>query len=64
MEMIPIFDHRTIVGYAKTEKQATRLLSKTLQTIPPGWEIDVRRRDNRIAKITGLPDGFVYCVRP
>ncbi len=57
----PIFDHRIIVGYAKTSQQAQKVLKGLLQNIPKGWVIDVRQRD---ISIIDLPAGFVYSIHP
>lgn len=57
----PIYDHRRIVGYATTPKQAERLLRGMLQHIPEGWRITVRERDT---SIIDLPPGFIYSVHP
>jgi len=57
----PIFDHQTIVGYAKTSQQAQKFLKGLLQNIPKGWVIDVRQRDT---SIIDLPAGFVYSIHP
>lgn len=59
--MKPIYDHRRLVGYAKTSKQAERVLRKMLQHIPPGWKISVKERD---CSVVDLPPGFVYSVHP
>lgn len=59
--MTPIYDNRTIVGYAKTPKQAVRVLNKLLQTVPPKWKITVKERDT---SIIDLPAGFVYSIHP
>lgn len=59
--MLPIFNHRQIVGHAKTATQAKRIIADALQTIPKGWKITVRMRDTSIIK---LPAGWVYSVHP
>lgn len=59
--MLPIYDHREIVGYAKTINQAKRILKNKLQTIPKGWVINVWERNT---EIVDLPKGFVYSVSP
>ncbi len=59
--MLPIYDNRSLVGYAKSEEQARKLLVKTLQNIPRGWKITVKQRDNTIID---LPPGFIYSVHP
>lgn len=57
----PIFNHRTIVGYAKTPQQAQKALKGLLQNIPKDWVVDVRQRDT---SIIDLPAGFVYSIHP
>lgn len=57
----PIFNHRTIVGYAKTPQQAQKVLKELLENIPKGWVIDVQQRDT---SIIDLPAGFVYSIHP
>lgn len=59
--MTPIYDNRTIVGYAETPKQAVRVLKRLLQTVPPNWKITVKERDTAIID---LPAGFIYSVHP
>jgi hypothetical protein len=59
--MTPIFDHRTIVGYAKSEKHAKRIVKGLLQHVPKGWKISVRLRD---CSVIDLPHGFIYSVHP
>lgn len=58
----PIFNHRTIIGYATNAKQAKMLLNKMLKgSINTGWKITVRERDT---SIIDLPAGFVYSIHP
>lgn len=58
----PIFNHRTIIGYATNAKQAEMLLNKMLKgSINTGWKITVRERDT---SIIDLPAGFVYSIHP
>ena len=59
--MKPIFDHRSVVGYARNEKQAKKIIKDRLQSIPKGWKVSVRFRD---CSIIDLPPGFVYSVHP
>lgn len=59
--MTPIYDHRTIVGYARNIKHAQKILESMIQNIPKGWIISVRERDT---SIIDLPPGFVYSVHP
>lgn len=61
MKKQPIYDHRTVVGYAKTPKQAEKLLREMLQHTPKGWRVTVRERDT---SIIDLPPGFIYSVHP
>ena len=58
---LPIYDHRQVIGFASTAKQAARQVRSLLQNIPAGWRVTARRRD---VEITGLPDGWVYSVHP
>lgn len=57
----PIFDNRTIIGYAKTAKQAERIVKSLLQTVPLGWKVTVRARNT---DIVNLPAGWIYSVHP
>ncbi len=59
--MYPIYDNRTIVGYASTKKQAEKTVKNLLQTIPKGWKVSARMRDT---SIIDLPSGWVYSVHP
>jgi hypothetical protein len=59
--MKPIFDHRTIVGYAKSPKQAKKIIEGLLQTIPKGWKVTVMERNT---SIVDLPASWVYSVHP
>jgi len=61
MKKQPIYDHRTVVGYASTPKAAQKVLRGALQHIPKGWKITVRERDT---SIIDLPPGFIYSVHP
>lgn len=59
--MLPIYDHRTIIGHAKTQTQAKKLILSKLQTIPKGWKVSVKPRNT---DIIDLPVGWVYSVHP
>jgi hypothetical protein len=59
--MTPIYDNRMIIGYAKTQTQAKRLVLSKLQFIPKGWTVSVKARDT---SIIDLPSGWVYSVHP
>lgn len=59
--MQPIYNHRAIVGYARTAKQVERIVKGLLQTIPAGWRITVRERDT---SLIDLPAGWVYSIHP
>lgn len=56
--MKPIYNHREIVGHAKTAKQAKRVIMRTL-TVDKGFDVTVWERNT---ELTGLPAGFVYAV--
>jgi hypothetical protein len=60
-QLIPIFDNRTQIGAASSEKQAEKFLRRTLD-IHPMFQIKVWRRSNLIGDILQLPDGFVYAI--
>lgn len=59
--MMPIYDNRMIIGYAKTQAQAKKLILSKLQTIPKGWTVSVKPRNT---DIIDLPNGWVYSVHP
>lgn len=59
--MQPIYDHRQIIGYATTAKQAQKIVRNLLQTIPAGWKVTIKQRDTSIIE---LPAGWVYSVHP
>jgi hypothetical protein len=57
----PIYDNRTIVGYASTTKQAEKIIRGLLQNIPKGWKVTAKMRNT---SIIDLPEGWVYSVHP
>ena len=57
----PIYNNRTVVGHAATEKQAKRILGRML-SITPGFTVSVWMRPDHICEITGLPKGWVYAL--
>ena len=59
--MKPIYDNRIIVGYAKTAKQAQKIVESLLQNIPKGWTVKIAERNTAIID---LPAGFIYSVSP
>lgn len=59
--MTPIYDNRLIIGYAKTQAQAKKLVLSKLQSIPKGWTVSVKTRNT---EIIDLPVGWVYSVHP
>ncbi len=59
--MKPIFDHRTIIGYAKSSKQAQKIIVGLYQSIPRGWKVSVVERDT---SIIDLPSGFIFSIHP
>lgn len=54
----PIFEHRQIIGYASTVKQAERVIRKTL-TIHPRATLRVFQRNT---ELIDLPAGFVFSI--
>lgn len=59
--LTPIFNNRTQIGTAASEKQAERFLRQTLG-IHPMFQIKVWRRSNLIGDLLQLPDGYVYSI--
>ena len=59
--MKPVYDNRMIIGYAKTQAQAKKLVLSKLQSIPKGWTVSVKPRNT---DIIDLPSGWVYSVHP
>jgi len=58
--MTPIWNHRELVGHARNQAHAQKILRGIL-SINPGWKITVRERDT---DLIDLPAGFVYSVHP
>jgi hypothetical protein len=56
--MQAIYNHREIIGYARTTKQAERIIKRTMQ-ITKGFKVRVWDRNT---ELTGLPAGFVFDV--
>lgn len=61
MSKMPIYDHRVIVGYASSSKQAEKIVKGLLQTMPKGWRVSVKQRNTALID---LPAGWVYSVHP
>ena len=59
--MMPIYDHRHVIGHAKTAAQAARIVRSLLQHVPAGWRVTVRQRDT---SIIDLPAGWVFSIHP
>jgi hypothetical protein len=55
---MPIWDHRMIVGYARTRKQAEKILKKEMN-IHPLFNLKVFKRDT---DLIDLPAGWVYAI--
>ena len=58
--MKPIFNHRELLGYARTKKQAEKIV-RNLVNVNNGWKVTVSDRDTRIID---LPEGYVYSIHP
>lgn len=54
----PIFDHRTIIGYANNLQHARKVISKLID-VNPRSTLHVWHRNT---EITDLPAGFVYAI--
>lgn len=59
--MTPIYDNRELVGYAKNEISARRLLAKKLN-VTTGFEIHVWRRSAFTCELLDVPPGFTYDI--
>ena len=57
----PMWNHRELIGYARNEKQAERIIRSKMQNIIKGWKVAIRLRDT---EIIDLPAGFVFSVHP
>lgn len=55
---MPIWDHRMIVGYARSKKQAEKILKKEMN-IHPLFNLKVFKRDT---EVVDLPAGWVYTI--
>lgn len=60
--MLPIFNNRQIIGYAKNEKQAEKIVRKLLSPIPRGFLLTVWKRPKHLQEILGMPEGFIYSI--
>jgi hypothetical protein len=58
---LPVWDHRTLLGSARSAAQAERLVRSRLQSIPRGWVVSAWSRDT---SIIDLPAGWVFSVHP
>jgi hypothetical protein len=58
---IPIYDNRTVIGYATNISSAIRFIRKTIN-VHPQFRVNVWRRTGAMQDILNLPDGFVYCI--
>jgi len=56
---LPVYDHRLIIGYAKSAQAAQRLARQAHQGIPSGFQVVARRRDT---SIIDLPEGWIYSI--
>jgi hypothetical protein len=59
----PIFNHREIVGYASSAKQAERIIRSKLQAIPDCFQVIVKERSELMREMLNSPEGFIYSVR-
>lgn len=64
MKIQPVWNNRELVGYAKSEKSAEKLIRSKLQTVPKGWKITAKTRDSFMVEFCGLSAGFVYSIHP
>lgn len=59
--MIPVMDHRTPIGHARTPKGAERIIRRTVD-IPPRARLQVWQRPAHLCDILGMPPAWVYSV--
>jgi hypothetical protein len=58
---IPIYENRTVIGYANNIASAVRFIRKTVN-VHPLFRVNVWRRTDAMQDILNLPDGFVYSI--
>lgn len=59
----PIFNHRTIVGYASNAEQAKRVIKKQLQAIPDNFDVIVKERSELMCDMLKSPPGYIYSIK-
>ena len=59
----PIFNYRTIVGYASNAEQAKRVIKKQLQAIPDNFDVIVEERSELMREMLNSPLGYVYSIK-
>lgn len=59
----PIFNHRTIIGYASNAKQARQIIKKQLQAIPDNFDVIVKERSELMCEMLNSPPGYIYSVK-
>lgn len=58
--IIPVWNHRTLIGHASTLKGAELLIRRIMQT--RGFNLKVWRRLAIVCETQELPDGFVFAL--
>jgi hypothetical protein len=59
----PIFNHREIIGYASSLKQAEKVIRSQLQAIPDGFQVIVKERSELMRDMLNSPPGYVYSIK-
>lgn len=59
----PIFNHREIIGFASTAKQAEKVIRKQLQAIPDSFQVIVKERSELMREMLNSPEGFIYSIK-
>lgn len=59
--LLPIFNNRECLGYARSIKHATSIIRQAIG-IHPQFKLKVWERPVHIAEILGLPIGYVYAI--
>jgi hypothetical protein len=59
--MLPVMENREVIGYAKTAKQAEKMIRKTV-TVHKAGKLHVHLRDAFMAELLELPVAFTWSI--
>ena len=57
----PIYNHRELVGYASTAKQAAKTIRKLI-SVHASMTVNVWLRNDDMCDLLGMPKGFTYSI--